>query len=339
MALYEVATGKLKQVDAISFVAEGIKERQELQQWLLGCPDALGEDLFVIAEEFGDWEDSRRRIDILALDREGNLTVIELKRTDDGGHMDLQAVRYAAMISSMSFEDVIRAHEEFSAARNIEGNARERICKFLDVPLIEPYEISSIPRIVLVAQDFSLEITTTVLWLVERGVDIRCVQAAAYRVNGGVFIDFKQILPLREASEYQVKIRQKDENVRRTASGTQRERTLPVLARHGLVKEGTEIELVQLALPEGADKMDPRLFRARIVDIESRESVQWLFDQEHYSASKLSHMLRDEHGIKWLANNIFIHWRIAGDTESMWNRAEALTRGERFKHAGQPNEG
>ena len=251
MALYEVATGKLKQVDAISFVAEGIKERQELQQWLLGCPDALGEDVFVIAEEFGDWEDSRRRIDILALDREGNLTVIELKRTDDGGHMDLQAVRYAAMISSMSFEDVIRAHEEFSAARNIEGNARERICKFLDVPLIEPYEISSIPRIVLVAQDFSLEITTTVLWLVERGVDIRCVQAAAYRVNGGVFIDFKQILPLREASEYQVKIRQKDENVRRTASGTQRERTLPVLARHGLVKEGTEIELSTWHCPKG----------------------------------------------------------------------------------------
>lgn len=35
----------------------------------------------VIAEEFGEWEDSKRRIDLLGLDREANLVVIELKRT------------------------------------------------------------------------------------------------------------------------------------------------------------------------------------------------------------------------------------------------------------------
>ena len=33
--------------------------------------------------------------------------MIELKRTDDGGHMDLQAIRYAAMVSSMTFAQAI----------------------------------------------------------------------------------------------------------------------------------------------------------------------------------------------------------------------------------------
>jgi RecB family endonuclease NucS len=44
----------------------------------------------VIAEEYGLSEDSRRRIDLLALDRSGTLVVIELKRTDDGGDMELR---------------------------------------------------------------------------------------------------------------------------------------------------------------------------------------------------------------------------------------------------------
>ena len=34
---------------------------------------------------------------LLCIDREANLVVVELKRTEDGGHMDLQAIRYAAM--------------------------------------------------------------------------------------------------------------------------------------------------------------------------------------------------------------------------------------------------
>lgn len=33
--------------------------------------------------------DSRLRIDLLGIDKAGNLVVIELKRTEDGGHIDL----------------------------------------------------------------------------------------------------------------------------------------------------------------------------------------------------------------------------------------------------------
>ena len=46
----------------------------------------------VIAEEFGDWGASRRQIDLLCIDKEANLVVIELSRTEDGGFMALQAI-------------------------------------------------------------------------------------------------------------------------------------------------------------------------------------------------------------------------------------------------------
>jgi RecB family endonuclease NucS len=64
----------------------------------------ISDDLLVLAEEFSQWEDSCRRVDLLAVDRNGELVVIELKRSEDGGHMDLQSLRYAVMISTMTFQ-------------------------------------------------------------------------------------------------------------------------------------------------------------------------------------------------------------------------------------------
>ena len=56
--------------------------------------DAIAPDVYVLTEEYGEWEDSRRRIDLLGIDKDANLVVIELKRSEDGGHMDLQAIRH-----------------------------------------------------------------------------------------------------------------------------------------------------------------------------------------------------------------------------------------------------
>ena len=49
------------------------------------APDFVGDDLMVIAEEYGEWEDSNRRIDFLCLSKDAGLVVVEIKRTDDGG--------------------------------------------------------------------------------------------------------------------------------------------------------------------------------------------------------------------------------------------------------------
>jgi RecB family endonuclease NucS len=68
-----------------SFADIRIRERNDLQRLLRSQIDVLGDDLYVLTEEFGEWEDSRRRIDLLAIDSEANLVVIELKRTNDAG--------------------------------------------------------------------------------------------------------------------------------------------------------------------------------------------------------------------------------------------------------------
>ena len=78
----------------------------------------------MVAEEFGNWEDARRRIDLLALDKNGRLVVIEIKRTDDGGHMELRSIRYAAMVSSMGFTEVLEAYTAHCARHRPQGGCR-----------------------------------------------------------------------------------------------------------------------------------------------------------------------------------------------------------------------
>ena len=84
------------------FAAAGFSERNDLQRLLRDRIEILSPDTLVIAEEFSHWDDSKRRIDLLGVDRDAKLVVIELKRTEDGGHMELQALRYAAMVSTMT---------------------------------------------------------------------------------------------------------------------------------------------------------------------------------------------------------------------------------------------
>ena len=171
-----------------------------------------GDDLYVLTEEFGDWEDSRRRIDLLAIDQQANLVVIELKRTSDGGHMELQAIRYASMISAMTFERAVQIHGEFLTRIGESGEgARARMLAFLNWE--EPDEENFAPdvRIILVSEDFGKELTTAVLWLRDRDIDIRCVRLRPYQDGEACLVDVQQIIPLPEAHEYQVQLREKEQ--------------------------------------------------------------------------------------------------------------------------------
>lgn len=213
MPLYEIGESGLTAHPPTQFAEVGLYERGDLQRVIRDNISVLGDDLLVVAEEFGEWEEARRRIDLLAVDKAGYPVVIELKRTEDGGHMELQALRYAAMVSSMSFDDIASA---FSAhvRRQRPGeeiNTRAELEAFLGVADEEEPVISSEVRIILVSADFGRELMTTVLWLNRfEGLDIRCVQLIPYRVGERILLDIRQVVPLPEATDYQVRVRRKE---------------------------------------------------------------------------------------------------------------------------------
>ena len=64
-------------------------------------PRVLGEDLLIIQKEFYGFADTRERLDLLALDKEGRLVVVENKLDDSGRDVVWQALKYVAFCSSL----------------------------------------------------------------------------------------------------------------------------------------------------------------------------------------------------------------------------------------------
>ncbi|MFQ3596401.1 MAG: DUF4268 domain-containing protein [Sphingomonadaceae bacterium] len=209
MPIYEIRRDSLVPVSATSFESERIGERGDIQRLLKEQIECLEEGLMVLAEEFSDWQDSSRRIDLLCLDTNANLVVVELKRSADGGHMELQAIRYAAMVSQMTFDQAVEAHARFRA-RNGDGEAeaaREAILGFLGWSEPQQDNFGQDVRIILASADFSKELTTSVMWLRERDIDIRCVRLKPNRLEDGrILMEIQQLIPLPEASEFQTQI-------------------------------------------------------------------------------------------------------------------------------------
>jgi len=221
MPLYRVAKDKFEAVKQTSFIEEKFFERKDLQRLLRADISVIGDDLMVISEEFGDWDESNRRIDLLCLDKQARLVVVEIKRTDDGGHMELQAIRYAAMVSSMTLDQAIVAYARNLGDQDAEVTARREILEFLELDTTEEAELTDEVRIILVSADFSTEITTSVIWLNRHGIDITCVRLKPYRMNDELLIDVAQIIPLPEAADYEIKVRAQAQEIKKVRSARQ----------------------------------------------------------------------------------------------------------------------
>ena len=211
MPLYRWNDDNLESMPSATFEAAQLQEA-DLQRLLRNQPEVLEDGLFIVSEEYGDWEDSNRRIDLLALDSEGSLVVIELKRTQSGDHSELQAIRYAAMVANMTLEQVVNAHRDYLAKRGVDEDARVQVLSHLEVSDEADAEIrTERPRILLASAGFSTELTTSVLWLRDGGMDISCIKLQLYQSGDGLLLDTSQVIPLPEATDYLVKVRENSE--------------------------------------------------------------------------------------------------------------------------------
>lgn len=222
MALYNLGGEEGNPVESITFkeadkvesitFKEANKDERFLNKHISKKPEILEDDLFIIATEFSDWEDSQRRIDLLGLDGEGKLVVVELKKTEDGGHAELQAIRYAAMVANITKDRIVKAHSSF--LKESEDEAKASVDGHLN--RIEKDDVDTArPRIIIASSDFSKELTTSVLWLSSFELEIKCVRLNLYKIGEETLLDATQIIPLPEATAYLVQQRKREEEERK----------------------------------------------------------------------------------------------------------------------------
>ena len=108
----------------IGLADAGLRERQHLQEWVIAHPQVLGEDVKIVTAEFGRWTDNsgaleRDRLDLLALDSTGQLVVVELKRDKAPDTVDMQALKYAALVSRFTRDHLAQAHAQFLTSPHV----------------------------------------------------------------------------------------------------------------------------------------------------------------------------------------------------------------------------
>jgi hypothetical protein len=319
---------KAEKIQSGTFIELNIWERQHIEEWVRENPEILGEDLLVLTIEFDRFVNSSDRLDLLALDRDGNLVVVELKRDSAAGYADLQAIRYAAMVSSMTIDKLIpyyTAYRQKHYSEQLTGSdARGQIIEFIESEQFT--EISSKPRIILCSEGFSPEITTTVLWLRDFQIDISCVKITPYKVGEKIIIVPKTVIPLEEAKQYLIDIKIKEEKIEQSGH-KYRPRTMRVLVENKLVSTGDVIYLKN-GLPSWVHYVegDPT-FQATITGkLGQKDAVQWKKDGLEYSISALAWKIfkdlhpenRDPGGVNgnW-------HW-VNSDGHPLWDVAEGF---------------
>ena len=163
---------RLVRLEERRFSDLNLNERDHLQEWLVKMPEALGEDLLVIQKEFDGFEDTRERLDVLALDKEGRLVVVENKLDDSGRDVVWQVLKYVAYCSSLKKAEIVDIYQKYLDRWCKGVNAATNLCEFLEVDDLDDTVLNagSEQRLMLVAANFRKEVTSTVLWLIGHGI-------------------------------------------------------------------------------------------------------------------------------------------------------------------------
>ena len=93
-------------------------------------------------------------------------------------------------------------------------DAKDSLLEFLNWNDSDGEEFGQKVKIVLVSTEFTKELTTSVMWLNNLGLDIRCVRMHPYTNDGQTFLDVQTIIPIPEAADYQVRIRKQKQKER-----------------------------------------------------------------------------------------------------------------------------
>lgn len=214
-------SNRINPLEVKRFSELGFTERKHLQEWLENYPQALtqndGEELLIIQKEFDGFDDTRERLDLLAIDKDGNLVIIENKLDDSGRDVVWQALKYASYCANLKKQQVVEIFQRYlnQKAQN-EGaepaSAENVLLEFLQADDLQSVQLNTLrsQRLILVAAHYRKEVTNTILWLSQFGVDCQCFKVTPYQSGAELFLNVEQIIPTPEASDFMIGMMAKD---------------------------------------------------------------------------------------------------------------------------------
>jgi RecB family endonuclease NucS len=189
MYIIDKAQNRIKKLEQKSFTELGFKERQHLQEWLAYNPKSLGEELLIIQKEFDGFMDTNERLDLLAVDKTGNLVIIENKLDDTGRDVTWQVLKYASYCSTLTKDQIKNMYQQFLDRQDIKEDATNKLGDFFNQEYDEiTLNQRQTQRIMMVAANFRKEVTSSALWLINYKLRIQCFKATPFAHGDQLFL-------------------------------------------------------------------------------------------------------------------------------------------------------
>ncbi|MGI8314650.1 hypothetical protein [Halobacillus mangrovi] len=199
-------SNRLEKVLETTFFENDLKEREHIQEWIRKNPEVLGEELLLIGCEYDKFEISER-IDLLGIDKEGNVSIIELKRDTTGGYVDFQALKYASYCARLSPSDLVDIYSDYITSFGLGVDAKESLVEFLELEDEEELHtiLNTNQRIIIVGKEIDKRILSVCTWLYENGIDVKCITLKPYKLGEGhILVDTNQIIPPFKLEDYYI---------------------------------------------------------------------------------------------------------------------------------------
>lgn len=211
MYIIDKETNSITPLKQKSFSELKFKERAHLQEWIVSHPECLGEPLLIIQKEFSGFSDTYERLDLLALDKEGNLVIIENKLDDSGRDVTWQALKYAAYCSTLTKDQIEEIFQSYLLSQKIDTTAAQILSEFFDNYSYQGLFLNKLgtQRIIFIAAKFRKEVTSTVLWLMNFKIQLQCFRVTPYELNDQHFLTLDQIIPTKDAQDYVISMANK----------------------------------------------------------------------------------------------------------------------------------
>jgi hypothetical protein len=290
--------------ERLTLADAGLRERRDLQEWVIAHPEIIGPDIMIVTMEFDRWQSSdgknSDRLDILGLHTSGELVVAELKRDRAPDTVEMQAIKYAAMVSRFTTETLAEQHAKFLTERGTPTDdeaAADLLTAFADLTS----DALRRPRVVLLASEYPATTAATAVWLREMGIDITLMQYHAYRTGQEISISVSQLLPIPSIEDFTVSPRQAEV---KAAEETRRRRqdvsTVAKIVRAELIGDDAQLTVrpygINSELREVLDAwldQDPRR-RLATWRNDEKAPLRWHFDDADYSPTALAQLILRE---------------------------------------------
>ncbi len=222
---YDKDKNKLFKIEETTFSKERLYETQNIEKWIKRNPGILYGDKENEIKIIGEQKQSlaKKRLDLLAVDRFGEIVIIELKRDLAESMTEFQAITYASSYIYSIFDDICTIYSEYliknkeelnlSNIENIYELATNELKAFLEATVNIPDEFNSNQKIILVAGNFSKDLLSAATWLILKGIKIECIKLNLYKYENDLIIHPQMVLPTPDISENIIGIELSEKNV------------------------------------------------------------------------------------------------------------------------------